>query len=153
MDLENTLNAQTSTGASFRYQILMVKAEREGEKATAFPRDVKAIVSFASAPATFLGLQLQIAINSVQGADYPYCYCVILFRPEFLGGQDFYLPQTAGIILERELKDDVSVIVVRQDTSASAKGYYTDGNACGEIFQYALGQTQFLLERFGKARQ
>lgn len=151
MNLENALNAQALKGASFRYQTMMVKAAQDGEEMTESPRDVRATVAFANAPQTFLGLQIQIAINSVQGTDFPYCYCVILFRPDFLGGQKIYLPQVEGIILERELKDDVCVIVVRQDTTASAKGYYTNDYACNELFQCALGQTQFLLERFGKA--
>ena len=151
INLENALNAQALKGASFRYQTMMVKSVQEGKDVTESPRDVKAMVAFANAPDTFLGLQIQIAINSIQGADFPYCYCVILFRPDFLGGKDFFLPEMEGIILERELKDDVCVIVVRQDTTASAKGYYTNDTACSSLFDCALGQTQFLLDRFGKA--
>ena len=44
------------------------------------PSDARLMIRFLNAPETFLGAQIQISINSVQGKDYPYLYCVLIAK-------------------------------------------------------------------------
>ena len=148
-------------GEEFQYQIQTKKAQKgEGE----VPQDVKALVMFRDGPPEFLGLQMQLSINNVQGKDYPYFYCVLVARPEFGGlpvtGERTEAPkgllaslfgsamQTPTIIVEHEKETDVDVAVIRQRTSKNT-GYHTDEAAAQRIFRFALNEARKLLKARG----
>jgi hypothetical protein len=145
MKIEKTFAFQASEGETFHYQIMTVPAGDKKEDGV--PQDVKAMITFANAPKEFLGLQVQITINSIQGTDYTYCYCVIVCRPEFLAGKDIYMPVSKDILFERQPEKDVHVIVIRQDTTATSKGYYTDPAAACRIFGVAFSSARNLLSK------
>jgi hypothetical protein len=106
------------------------------------PRDAKLVLRFSRLPDTFLGLQVQIAINRVEGADYPYLYCVLVARPEMemLSKVESKEPPPPRLIVERERKpaDSVDILVIRQDAKAGSRGFHTPPPAAQSIFAYAL---------------
>jgi hypothetical protein len=104
------------------------------------PCDAKLVFRFAELGENFLGLQVQVVLNRVQGSDYPYLYCVLVARPS-LGMLDRLTRQpTASIVTEGDHKeaDNVDVLVVRQKTTKTS-GYHTNAAACQDIFLLALG--------------
>ncbi len=93
-----------------------------------FPNDARFLIKFKDAPQDFIGIQFQISINNVQGRSYPYCYCVIIARPEF-GLFDKFKPiQLKGITIETEKSKDAEVIIIRQTTTRNS-GYHTNIDA------------------------
>lgn len=139
LDMEKVFDKYKRDGEEFCYQLQTARAkEGKGE----VPRDVKAVVRFAKAPAEFLGLQMQIAINSVQGKDYPYFYCVLVGK-ESIGQsmEDRMEPPPGEIVLEPKYQDGVYVAVMRQATSKNS-GYHTNSKAAARIFGYALKQAR-----------
>jgi len=122
-------------GETFQYQMQTARVKKQhGE----MPVDVKAIVQFTHGPSEFLGLQMQISINSVQGTDYPYFYCVLVAKKEFgriTKGQ--VPPPPSNILLEPSRDDDVEIMVIRQRTTKNS-GYHTNAKAAQRIFEYAL---------------
>ena len=139
LNLETRFNTQKSDGEEFGYQLQTARAR--GSKGEV-PRDVKAVVRFAKGPEEFLGLQMQIAINSVQGKDYPYFYCVLVAK-ENLGQfvENHLDAPPGGIVLEPKYQDGVYVAVMRQATTKNS-GYHTDLKAAAKIFGYALKQAR-----------
>ena len=100
--------AQPGNGEVFQYQIQTADA-RDGSGAV--PHDLKALVMFHEGPPSFLGLQMQIAINSVQGTDYPYFYCVLVAKNEF-GSFDGRLGMAPDkVVVEAKQEDDVHIAV------------------------------------------
>jgi hypothetical protein len=110
-----------------------VVSGRNGE----MPKDVKLLLRFTATGEDFLGLQIQVNLNNVQGADYPYLYAVLVARPSF-GLLKRPLPATtAGVTVEPSRQKDVQVIVIRQTTTKTS-GYHTNRAACLKIFRFAL---------------
>jgi hypothetical protein len=126
----------------FQYQLQTAPDRDTGKD---IPVDVKALLLREDAPESFLGLQMQVSINSVQGADYPYFYCVIVGRPELglqfaeLGGRP------SNLVVEPSHENGVDVIVIRQRTTKKS-GYETKPRVANEIFRYALEQTRRILD-------
>ena len=92
----------------------------------------------------FIGIQVQVAINSVQGTDYPYLYCVILVK-------DTHQPpkvrdDNAGMVYEKGADDGVRYLVVRQYADNSG-GWHTDSAAVGRIVREALDLSEELVDR------
>jgi hypothetical protein len=106
------------------------------------PLDVKATIRFKDAPAAFLGLQMQISINSVQGRDFPYFYCVLVAKEEF--GALRVGPPPKGIEVEPGHDAGVQVVVMRQATTKNA-GYHTDPEAARRILAFALVEARRVL--------
>jgi len=128
-------------GEDFQYQLQV--SESKDEKGQV-PSDVKAILLFHSASPDFLGLQMQISINSVQGTDYPYFYCVLVAKPEFGGFHQCLKTGPRGITVEVNTENDVDVCVIRQATTKNS-GYHTKPRDAANIFQHALTQARQLL--------
>jgi len=139
LDLHDRVAAKLQDGEEFAYQVQMAAAR---DKGGAVPRDVKALILFRDAPKGFLGLQMQIAINSVQGTDYPYYYCVLVARPEFgsFEGRRFSKPP-AKVIIDTNQEKDASVAVIRQQTTRNS-GYHTKPAVAAGILQYALAEAR-----------
>ena len=127
----------------FKYQIQTAEAKRgEGE----MPCDVKALVRFHDGPSDFLGVQMQIAINSVQGTDYPYLYCVLVARESFgeLSKTAKPEPPPRNIVLEPKHENNVHILVVRQKTTKNS-GYHTNQKTAHAIFDYAIRSARRLI--------
>lgn len=101
------------------------------------PRDVKAVLQPAGAPPAFLGLQMQVCINSVQGNDYPYFYCVLVAKPELGLLERSLASPPRKITVERDRQGEVDVVVIRQATTKNS-GYHTKDKAAANVFFYAL---------------
>jgi hypothetical protein len=126
-------------------------------KAGQLPLDVRAMVKFKNAPASFMGLQVQVSTNSVESVSFPYLYCVILAKPDFgladkirpfLGppptpksakdraSKDKDFSTYAGQIVELSNEGEVDVAVIRQVTFGT--GYHTKPAQQAAVFQAAL---------------
>jgi hypothetical protein len=85
---------------------------------------------------------MQISINSVQGRDFPYFYCVLVAKEEF--GALRVGPPPKGIEVEPGHDAGVQVVVMRQATTKNA-GYHTDPEAARRILAFALGEARRVL--------
>lgn len=125
-------------------QVLPMMATQTTREDKRFPTDARLMLRMIGAPAAFMGIQVQISINTVQGTDYPYLYCVLLAR----GGNGFferaedivrampeYKPKT--ITVEPTSEQGVDVLVIRQTTTKNS-GYKTDPKQALFIVTFAL---------------
>ncbi|MFH1046032.1 MAG: hypothetical protein V1727_03620 [Candidatus Omnitrophota bacterium] len=118
----------------------MLATQPVKEKSERAPADARLMVKILNAPEHFLGLQVQIAINSVQGTDYPYLYCVLIAKAGtnfFKKDHPYLLIPPHDVILEPKTSGDVDILVVRQQTSTSS-GYHTNIRAALHIVDSAL---------------
>ena len=125
--------------------------ELEKTKRGDLPHDVKLMVRFDDAPDDFMGIQVQISLNDVQGTKYPYLYCVILAKPGFgLHGWDTTLDRgRPQIIVERRMTEEVELLVVRQKTMRKS-GYHTKKPAQRRVFDAAVAICRRNLPRHGE---
>jgi len=117
--------------------MLSIKETRDAGKV---PTDARLMVRFLNTPESFLGMQIQIAINTVQGHDYPYLYCVLIGKKgEGLFDKRPYLKNTAppNIVFEKSSPKDVDIIVIRQQTTKQT-GYHTNKRKSLYIVETAL---------------
>jgi hypothetical protein len=120
---------------------IQVKKFPNGE----IPFDAKLILNSNAATKDFLGLQVQISFNHVEGTDYPYFYCVLVARPDFQLLKKYDRVDATkkatpdNVILERshEEVDNVDVIVIRQQTTKTS-GYHTKKPACLAILTHSI---------------
>lgn len=126
-----------------RFQIQMQTSKTKDESGEV-PYDLKAVVLFENGPEDFLGIQMQIAVNDVQGTGYPYFYCVLVARKGFAGlkMQDFETPPKK-VIVETDSQEDVEIAVIRQYTTKTS-GYHTKDEAIKKIFWFALKEARRL---------
>ncbi|HOJ32940.1 MAG TPA: hypothetical protein PKY35_07345 [Candidatus Hydrogenedentes bacterium] len=139
-DVFNSLLHQP--GEVFQYQMVTAPVKKgQGE----VPADIKAIVQFQEGPSEFLGIQMQIAINSVQGSDYPYFYCVLVARAAFgrITAKQLPPPQK-NVVLEPSQDGDVVIMVIRQKTTKNS-GYHTNQKVAQAIFNYSLRAARQLI--------
>ena len=142
LQLHASYNAQAQSDEQFQFQMQTAPVETGGK----VPRDVKAMVRFPKAPEGFHGLQIQIAINSVQGSDYPYAYCVLVAKPGFgLADKLARVNVNPGpavkvdgtkIVIESEVNAEAEVMVFRQETAGT--GYKTSTKQAQSILNFAL---------------
>jgi hypothetical protein len=125
-------------------QVLPMLATQATEEDKRFPTDVRLMLRLIGAPAEFLGVQVQISINSVQGTDYPYLYCVLLARSEariFANWRDIVkdMPEFRESILPGEPRNEqgVDVLVIRQKTTQTS-GYHTKPDQALFIVTFAV---------------
>lgn len=121
-------------------QVLPMFATQEVVGKGSVPTDARLMLRILNAPAHFLGVQVQVSINTVEGVDYPYLYCVVLAKLgsglTSLKTDDLDIPLNR-VTIERQVSEDVDVLVVRQATSKSS-GYYTDERACRRLVDTAI---------------
>jgi len=113
-------------------QVLPMLSTHEVKEGGKVPVDARLMVRFINAPDYFLGLQIQVAINSVQGSDYPYVYCVAIAQEEsafFAKNQDIIerakLLHEQQLTFEKKNTQGVDVLVIRQNTTKTS-GYHTN---------------------------
>ena len=109
------------------------------------PRDAKLVLRIEPLGESFLGLQVQVVLNRVQGKDYPYAYCVLVARPELNMLQRLQPRPPGGIVAEPQRDGDVDILVIRNETTKT-KGYHTPPPVSRRIFLYALEEARRLLE-------
>lgn len=125
-------------------------ALREGRRGK-YPVDARLMLRPKAGPGAegaadasgFLGVQIQVALNNVQGKDYPYLYAVVLGKEE----QGFRLPTevrehrdpkySVRFVLERSLNEGVRVLVVRQHADRRG-GWHTKPEHIREIVEVAF---------------
>jgi hypothetical protein len=115
------------------------------------PNDAKLLLRFEKLGDEFLGLQVQVTANRVQGSDYPYLYCVLVARPGLRMRERLKATPPSNIVAEPDRKpaENIDILVIRQRTTKTS-GYHTDSAACQAIFLYALGLCR-KLEQAAKA--
>jgi hypothetical protein len=121
-------------GEEFR-PALMLSRDKDDKT---IPVDARFSVVFPDSPEGFYGLQAQINLNVVQGASYPYFYCVLASKPGF--GMDRYKQEikfSGKIICEYQEDSRAEVLVIRQYTTKKS-GYHTKDRQCADIFRVAL---------------
>jgi hypothetical protein len=129
-------------------QVLPMLSTKETAEGGRVPIDVRLMVRFLNPPEYFLGLQIQVSINSVQGKDFPYLYCVVIAKQEagiFRKNQDVVKCHFSNLTLEESESDGVDVLVIRQRTTRSS-GYYTNLKASQYIVNCALDIVRNLLK-------
>ena len=151
--LEQIMKALKSP-SDVQVQPMMSLLKTEGGRTE--PEDARLMVKLVGAPEDLLGVQVQISINSVQGKDYPYLYCVVLAKAGsgLLDGWENYAKQPersvfsglvsaiiggggGGVTYEPDRSGEVELIVVRQTTTRQS-GYHTPVPAAQQIVQSAL---------------
>ncbi len=148
------------------YPMLDLAATESGGKE---PDDARLMVRMVGAPQEFYGVQVQLSINSVQGKDYPYLYCVLIAKKGsgLLDGWEGLVPRQdtsvlagvasalfGGVFAVQELvyepseSGEVDIIVVRQRTSQNT-GYYTSPAAAMKLVGSSLDLARSLLKKNG----
>lgn len=164
--LENAMATLADPSAFQVFPMLLLKKTKEGKDV---PADARLMIKLPGAPAEFYGVQTQVSINSIQGTDYPYLYCVLVAKKgvDLLGNykaftQDFdplpgvitqlasmlklRVPGNSSVIFEPSSDGDVEVLVVRQFTTRTG-GYHTDEAQAAGVVRTALGLAEKMLSR------
>jgi hypothetical protein len=121
-------------GEEFRPALML----NRGESDKTVPDDARFSVAFSDSPEGFYGLQAQINLNVVQGASYPYFYCVLAAKPGFgliKYKEKFNLAKK--VICEYQEDTRAEVLVIRQYTTRKS-GYHTKERQCIDILTNAL---------------
>lgn len=132
-------------------QVLPMLSTLETKEGKRVPEDARLMLKFLNAPADFLGVQVQLSINSVQGTDYPYLYCVVLAKKEekLFNKKSKIVESVIGatnnVISETQTSEDVDVLVIRQFTTKTS-GYHTDLNACKNIVNASVNLARKLIK-------
>jgi len=116
--------------------VLEVATNAKGETV---PMDARFMIRFPDGPEDFIGVQVQVSLNDVQGTKFPYLYCVVLAKEGFGLIKKIAAGRVAkGDIIETQTEKDVEVVVVRQHTTKRT-GYHTDPNAQRRVYGSAMG--------------
>ena len=141
--------------------------EMAGKGERQVPINARVFVRFPDGPSALLGMQLQVALNNVQGTSYPYLYAVIVAEKD-LRLLDRYFPaieqqlrtrkprhvgllaslqgaKDGALTVESSIEKDVDVIVIRQKTSKTS-GYHTQGTMVRTITQAAWQSVEYILD-------
>ncbi len=95
-----------------RYDVVPLLGLMEGARGQ-YPVDARVMLRpKAGGDEGFLGVQVQCTLNSVQGKNYPYVYCVVLAKPGYPLKEPSRAP--AKVVIEPGSGDDVHYLVVRQ---------------------------------------
>ena len=121
-------------GDEFRPALMLTKGD-EGESV---PIDARFSIVFPNSPEAFYGLQAQTNLNVVQGASYPYFYCVLAAKPGFgLSQYKERIKLGRKIICEYQEGSQAEVLVIRQHTTKKS-GYHTKDRQRTQILMVAM---------------
>ncbi len=121
-------------------QVLPMLSTRETEEGGRIPMDARLMIRFLDAPEFFLGMQVQVSLNNVQGKDYPYLYCVLIAKKEaciFKVKRTRIGAAPRQIVFEETESEGVDVFVIRQLTTKNS-GYHTKLGASKRIVKTTL---------------
>jgi len=144
--LEQARKVALDRGVERDFELVPMLALREGEKGK-YPVDARLMLRPKSSDEPedtgFLGVQLQVALNNVQGKDYPYLYAVVLGKED----KDFRLPDQVKrhrgprhkvpFVFERGKGQGARFLVIRQYADNSG-GWHTEPEHIREIVEVAL---------------
>jgi hypothetical protein len=124
--------------------IPMMLLAREKDKKTV-PVDVKFRIGYKGLPPDrFFGLQSSVNINLVQGASYPYFYCVLVAKPDFgLKNYEDKVKGSSCVMCEYQMQPEAEVLVIRHPTTKQS-GYFTNDAACREILSAAMDAARII---------
>lgn len=143
--LEEFFRTIKREGENFKPALMLAR----GKAGKCIPTDSRFTIIFDNMPNDFYGIQAQININSVQGASYPYFYCVIAAKSGF--GLELYsrkISISKNVVVEFERDSNADVIVIRQRTTESS-GYHTKINDCRNILELTVSAARMILEQSG----
>ncbi len=139
--LEEFFRTIRQDGENFVSAFMLVR-DRNGKT---IPTDCRFTVTYDNMPKGFYGIQAQININSVEGSNYPYFYCVIAAERGFgLGGFVNAVPVPKNIVINYEEDSNAEVIVIRQHTTKTS-GYHTKPNSCKSILERTLQLARMII--------
>ena len=132
------------------------------------PINARVFIRFPDGPSDFLGVQFQVALNNVQGTNYPYLYAVIVAKKEFELLEQylvtvrtriqrkadeqkksgllamFQYEEKGKLTIESSRESDVEVIVIRQHTTKQS-GYHSKPEAIQHIARAAWHSAEYIL--------
>lgn len=165
IDLLEKVMAALKDPSDLQVQPLLAVAGTE--KGGQVPEDARLMVKLVGAPSEFYGIQVQLSVNSVQGKDYPYLYCVLIAKAGsgLLEGWERFAAQPdrsglsgivgrllgtgpSGMEYEPSRSGEVDIIVVRQRTTRTS-GYHTPPASALAVVYQALKLARGLMA--GKA--
>jgi hypothetical protein len=119
----DALGTYTSPPCQVQPMFLMA-GDGEGQ----VPIDARVFIRFPDGPEDFLGLQLQVAINNVQGTRYPYLYAVLVARESYGLIERYHdeIHELTDLTVDtsRDRDEGVEALVMRQPTTEDS-GYHT----------------------------
>lgn len=129
-------------GEEFKPALMLAR----GKDGKTIPTDARFIIHFENMPTDFYGIQAQTNINMVQGARYPYFYCVIPAKVGY-GLQNHLnkIPKSKNITVEFQADEQAEVIVIRQYTTKSS-GYHTKIKDSKNILNTTLKVARMILK-------
>jgi hypothetical protein len=125
------------------FELVPLLALREGRRGR-YPVDARLMARPAREDASgFLGVQVQVAMNNVQGTDYPYLYAVILGKDAFRlpPGPDRARAAGLDLVFEDGTSEGVRYRVVRQHADKSG-GWHTEPEHIRGIVATAIGKAR-----------
>ncbi|MBI4845811.1 MAG: hypothetical protein HY810_04980 [Candidatus Omnitrophica bacterium] len=128
-------------------QVLPMLATKKAKEGGRVPNDARLLVRFLNAPDYFLGMQVQISINTVQGSDYPYLYCVLIAKKEanfFINKASFLKYPPGNVLFEKTKSADVDVLVIRQLTTKTS-GYHTPPGVAAVLVEQTVALVRKML--------
>lgn len=134
-----TVTAMRHGGEDFE-QVPML-ALREGARGK-YPVDARLMLRPAGEDDSgFIGIQIQVALNNVQGTDYPYLYCVVLGREGFRlpASRPTHRPRGVGfrVVFERDSGEGAEFYVIRRHAD-QAGGWHTEHEHIEGLVRLAL---------------
>ncbi len=137
--------AVAETQAAGELDPVPLLALREGRRGR-YPVDARLMLRPAADDGSgFLGVQVQVALNNVQGTDYPYLYCVVLGKPGFRlppsGHPAAWPGWTLRPVYERGEGDGAVYLVIRQHADRSG-GWHTAPEQIRELVGRALEEAR-----------
>ena len=161
--LKNIMEALNDPSDAQVQPMLALQTTEAGGKE---PEDARLMIKLVGAPKEFYGIQAQLSINSVQGKDYPYLYCVLIAKSGsgLLNGWEAFTAQPergflenlvssllsrgAGgkLVYEPSSPGEVDIIVVRQETTRTG-GYFTPPAAARAVVRGSMDLARQLLKK------
>ncbi|MBN1521659.1 MAG: hypothetical protein JW928_03925 [Candidatus Aureabacteria bacterium] len=130
-------------------QVLPMMSTSEAGKDKRVPIDARLMIRLLGAPKDFMGVQVQVSINTVQGHHYPYLYCVLIAKEKkgyFKSYRSLKTRSMKFLVFEETHSEDVDVLVIRQKTTRTS-GYHTKTGAAVAIVLHSLAVARGLIKQ------
>ncbi len=109
------------------------------------PLDARLMLMWPQGPPEFIGLQVQVSINKVQNAAYPYLYAVVVARKGKLGLAGAGIDSVKDVCEFDGNDSEADVLVIRQRTSRNS-GYHTKEKDQIRVFEVAMATAKSVLK-------
>ncbi len=117
--------------ASDAFEPVVAAQLRRGDHGS-WPVDLRVMLQPVEETDRLIGVQIQVSVNSVQGTQYPYVYCVVLAPAEV----ELPTPDIDRCVCEPGAEDDVRFMVIRHETTS--EGWKMDGGSVDYVVGAAL---------------